>query len=235
MNQDPFAPNENSAPNPFGGSTSQVPPSLAGTPPPNYAGADPQSFNPEDLFASTNPASTPPNGQGASPYLDNQGNGGGLPPQVQKSSGGNMAGKIKGGIVVAVLGIAGVGAYASRNDVSVDKIEAGQCLAEPAEGLLTSVTKIDCEAPHEMEVYAVVDLEEAANESWPGTDAVEQRAINLCLGSVEAFIGQDFMASPYDITYITPVKEGWDDGDHEGVCAVVNFDGTQLTGPISAQ
>ena len=50
---------------------------------------------------------------------------------------------------------------------------------------------------------------------------------------VEAFIGEDFMASPYDITYITPVEEGWADGDHEGICAVVNFDGTQLTGPIN--
>lgn len=233
MNQDHFAPNENPVPNPFGGPSatpSQVPPSLAGTPPPNYAGPDPQSFNPQDLFTSTNPAGPPPT---ETPYLGNDGNGaGGLPPQVQKSSGMSMAGKIKGGVIVAVLGIAGVGAYASRNDVSVDKVEVGQCLVEPGEGLLTSVTKINCDEPHEMEVYAVVDLEQSSSETWPGTSAVEERAINMCLDLVEPFIGEDFMASPYDITYITPVEEGWAEGDHEGICAVVNFDGTKLTGPI---
>lgn len=231
MNQDPLAPNENSAPNPFGSSSStpsQVPPSLAGTPPPNFAGTDPQAFDPQDFGATSSPAGTVTN---EPPYLGNE--GGGLPPQAQKGSGGGMAGKIKGGLIVAVLGIVGIAAFASRNDVSVDKIEVGQCLAEPAEGLLTSVTKINCDEPHEMEVYAVVDLEQGTNETWPGTSVVEERAINMCIDRVEAFIGEDFMASPYDITYITPVEEGWADGDHEGICAVVNFDGTQLTGPIN--
>ncbi len=235
MNQDPFAPDENSAPNPFGSSPStpsEVPPSLAGTPPPNFAGTQPQAFNPQDFGASTDPAGTATNDPA---YLGNDGGGGGLPPQVQKSSGGNLAGKIKGGVIVAVLAIVGIGAYASRNDVSVDKVEVGQCLVKPAEGLLTSVTEINCDEPHEMEVYAVVDLEQSSNEAWPGTSAVEERAINMCIDRVEAFIGEDFMASPYDITYITPVEEGWADGDHEGICAVVNFDGTQLTGPINGE
>ncbi|NNF55839.1 MAG: hypothetical protein HKN03_15535 [Acidimicrobiales bacterium] len=232
MHQDPFAPDENSVPNPIGSSTSapsQVPPSLAGTPPPNFAGTDPQAFNPQD-FGSANPAGADTNGPA---YLGNEGGAGGLPPQVQKRSGGSMASKIKGAVIVAVLGIAGVGAYTSRNDVSVDKIEVGQCLVEPAEGLLTSVTKIDCNEPHEMEVYAVVNLEQTADEAWPGASAVEERAISMCLDRVEAFIGEDFMASPYDITYITPVQEGWAEGDNEGICAVVNFDGTPLTGPIT--
>ncbi len=53
------------------------------------------------------------------------------------------------------------------------------------------------------------------------------------LGDMYLFIGEDFLASVYDVIFITPVQEGWEDGDREGICAVINFDGSQLMSPVN--
>ncbi len=73
-------------------------------------------------------------------------------------------------------------------------------MQDPGDDPLDEVERVDCANPHDMEVFAVVNIATGENEPWPGEGEVEDRSLDECLARVESYIGQDFWDSPYDVT-----------------------------------
>jgi hypothetical protein len=146
--------------------------------------------------------------------------------------GGGRDRQIRVGLIAVGLVIAGVVAVSQRNDVALDEISPGQCVQDPGDERLGEVEKVDCGQPHDMEVFAVVNIATGENEPWPGGGEIEDRSLDACLARVETYIGQDFWESPYDVTGISPVREGWNDGLHSTICLLINVDGSPLTGSL---
>lgn len=127
--------------------------------------------------------------------------------------------------VTLLLALAIVVAACSGN---VFDLEVGQCFNDPDSfDEVANVDIVDCEEPHDNEVYHLFDL---ADGDYPGTTAVEGEAIDGCLEAFEPFIGREYATSQFEVRYLYPTPETWDDGDREIVCAVFDLSGNQVTG-----
>ncbi|NOK61306.1 MAG: hypothetical protein GFH27_549305n75 [Chloroflexi bacterium AL-W] len=66
--------------------------------------------------------------------------------------------------------------------VHLANMKIGWCLASPtfAEPTLTTVDRVDCEMPHLVEVFALVDRQETMTAPYPGTTAVQEFLRDTC-------------------------------------------------------
>lgn len=182
---------------------------------------DPPSSTPGAESSEITPAAQVSGGANPSPIA-----------QASRFMGGGLDRQIRVGLIAVGLVIAGVVAFSQRNDVGLDDVSPGQCVQDPGDEPLNDVEKIDCGQPHDMEVFAVVNIATGENEPWPGEGEVEDRSLDACLDRVETYIGRNFWDSPYDVTGISPVREGWDDGLHSTICLLINVDGRPLIGSL---
>jgi hypothetical protein len=113
--------------------------------------------------------------------------------------------------------------------ISPFDLEVGDCFDDPpsvgSESELTEVSevaRVQCRAPHDNEVFALVEVADA--DEFPGDDAVREEGNELCLPEFEAFVGRSYFSSTLDFDpYFTPTEETWAVGDREIVCAL--YDG----------
>lgn len=119
--------------------------------------------------------------------------------------------------------------------VDVGDLEPGQCFdyrdVQDDEGaVVEGVFGVDCNLPHDNEVYAIVEHPGASGDLYPGDDALISFADELCYGGFEAFVGRQYELSDLEIGHIRPSGESWDDGDRTIHCFVFQRDGEKLTG-----
>lgn len=117
-------------------------------------------------------------------------------------------------------------------DQSVFSMDVGLCFDdEPDAGEeVSTVPDRDCEDPHDNEVFALFQLDDGP---FPGTDEVNDRAMELCTGSAfEDYVGIPYQNSKLGVFPFTPTEAGWDDGDQEVVCALYHIDLEKLTGSM---
>ena len=88
--------------------------------------------------------------------------------------------------------------------------------------MIFSVQTLPCSEPHSEEVYAAVNLPEG---DFPGTEAMNAQADELCAAEFESFVGLPYEESVLYLTYLTPTREGWSEGDHEVVGSVYDPEG----------
>lgn len=107
------------------------------------------------------------------------------------------------------------------------QLEVGSCLMDLSTPLgqdLTDIPVIDCQEPHESEVYAEITLE---GEGYPGVDAITEESIGSCMAEFYEFVGLDHSASTLDFAYYYPTPSSWAVGDRSVFCVV--FDPGVLT------
>lgn len=113
----------------------------------------------------------------------------------------------------------------------VFELETGMCFDVP-EGvdplLLVEVVVIDCDEPHDHEVYAHFDLE-ATFPMFPGAATIESVAAERCARSFEEYVGEAYTASDLFARFIMPTAESWERGDRTAACYLFDPDG-QRTG-----
>lgn len=127
--------------------------------------------------------------------------------------------------MILLTALALVAAACSGN---VFDLEVGQCFDNPESfDEVSNVDIVDCDEPHDNEVYHVFDLPDG---DYPGVDAAETIADDGCITAFESFVGSPYTTSGLDIQYLYPSPDTWDDGDREVVCALFALDGEQLTG-----
>jgi hypothetical protein len=104
-------------------------------------------------------------------------------------------------------------------EVDVFDLKVRDCLADstPRAEEVSSVQSVPCSEPHSEEIYAAVTLPEG---DYPGTEAMDAQADELCAAEFESFVGLPYEESVLYLTYLTPTRESWSEGDREVVCSV---------------
>lgn len=87
---------------------------------------------------------------------------------------------------------------------------------------ISDVDLVNCEEPHELEVFAVFDLPES---NWKGDDATYDLAGEGCMNRFEPFVGVAFELSTLWFEFIYPTVESWNDLDDRIVqCSIFATD-----------
>jgi hypothetical protein len=100
------------------------------------------------------------------------------------------------------------------------QLEVGTCLMDVSTPLgqdLSEIPLIDCDRPHESEVFAEVVLE---GTGFPGVDRVTEAAVGSCMREFAQFVGIDHAASTLDFAYYYPTPSSWAVGDRSVFCVV---------------
>lgn len=108
-------------------------------------------------------------------------------------------------------------------DTDVFSLRVGDCLNEmdATEEAVSEVPKIDCEEPHDFEVFHAADL--SGGDTFPGEEEVAGLADEACLDAFEGFVGVDWESSTLEYTTLFPTAEGWEDhDDREALCMVLD-------------
>jgi len=112
-------------------------------------------------------------------------------------------------------------------------LAVGTCFDDPPDHveLVTpgDVPVVDCGSTHDNEVFGNFDM---GDEEFPGADAVQVRANNLCRSAFEGYVGMADEASQYDFSWYFPTAESWQIGGTNIICFVYNTDLSSITGSV---
>ena len=75
---------------------------------------------------------------------------------------------------------------------------------------LAITARIGCDEPHWGEVYHTFELDAPAPAIYPGDDAVRGFALRVCYEQFEAFVGEIYELSVYDIGVFTPNRTNFE-------------------------
>ncbi len=132
---------------------------------------------------------------------------------------------------VAMVMVLGLTACANGN---VFSLEPGTCFDDVVEltdeggGEVGEVPVVDCDQPHDNEVFATFDLEA---EAFPGDERVLELAFDGCLDRFEEYVGSDPEASRYALTHLVPTERTWEvNDDREVVCFLYDRELPELEG-----
>ena len=120
----------------------------------------------------------------------------------------------------------GSGAVTAADEVSVEKLRVGDCLETPADGVVVDLKAIPCSEPHDGEVYHSFELPDG---DFPGETQVQQLGETGCVEQFTAFVGTSFEESELGLLPLTPVAEGWEQGDQGVLCIVQDEEGGLTT------
>ncbi len=98
---------------------------------------------------------------------------------------------------------------------------------------LTVTSRIDCNEPHLAEVFHIFEVEAEHPAIYPGTDTVRNYALRVCYDEFEAFVGQSYELSMYEINVFIPTRTNFehDVARYRGVhCWLHHIDDEQLLG-----
>lgn len=131
----------------------------------------------------------------------------------------------------------GSGAIVGEGSLDAFQMRIGDCFDDSStsfgdgEEEVTSVPAVPCADPHDNEVYAVFDVDEA---SFPGGDGgMAELAFDACLERFETFVGKDYPSSSLDIVTLYPTHASWHQhDDREVVCAVFDMNLNKLVGSV---
>jgi hypothetical protein len=99
---------------------------------------------------------------------------------------------------------------------------------------LSSVRVIDCNEPHQHEVYAVATDPSGPAASYPGDDEFAAFADDECLAAFTPYTGLDYLSSRYDIANARPDANAWKRGERNVICALHDADFSELVGSVRA-
>ena len=116
---------------------------------------------------------------------------------------------------------------------NVFSLDEGTCFDDVDEffaaggGEVGDVPIVECDGPHDNEVYALFDIE---GEEHPGAEAVEAAALDGCFDRFASYVGREYETSRFDFAWLTPTPRSWEEGDREVVCFLYDVDLAVLEG-----
>ena len=103
-------------------------------------------------------------------------------------------------------------------ETGVFTLSVGDCLNDATEtGDVSTVPVVDCDTPHDSEIYASVMMDDA---EYPGEEATIAAADEACRAEFERFVGIPATDSIYSYGTLYPTESSWDGGDREILCRV---------------
>lgn len=120
------------------------------------------------------------------------------------------------------------GAIVAAGNMAMSHIQLGDCLNGVTPGAVESMQGVPCTTPHHVEVYYAFDLPDG---DYPGKASLTESAGSRCFNAFEPFIGHELETSIFDVSYLYPSAESWDElRDREILCMINNYDMTEKTG-----
>lgn len=115
--------------------------------------------------------------------------------------------------------------------IDVFDLEVGDCFDVPSTGNISDVEGLDCDEPHDNEVFAIFEIAGGPNAPFPGSEAVSREAQAECTGTLFSdYVGVPFQQSSFSATSINPTRETWERlDDREVICVITGGDGGTLT------
>lgn len=113
-------------------------------------------------------------------------------------------------------------------DDSASALRIGDCFTGDAGIDRSSTDIVPCGSPHEYEVVGILTY--LASDSFPGDQALQQRAESECSAAFEDYVGVPFATSAFGMTQWSPTAETWASGDRVIVCALRDENHAPLTG-----
>lgn len=106
----------------------------------------------------------------------------------------------------------------------------GPCFdLESDDGVLTGWNEVSCNGPRQVEVSFAALFEDGP---FPGNDYLTENASETCLNAFETYVGISPEQSQYDVNWLIPTEDQWENGNRKGICLVVSDDGSTLTGTV---
>lgn len=103
-------------------------------------------------------------------------------------------------------------------------LEVGTCFDDPEDASAVSeVPIVDCDEPHDNEVFAVFTLPGSA---FPGAAELRDDAVEGCSDRFGAYVGEDYLFSELLIGAFWPTEVSWEEADdREVICYLYASDG----------
>jgi hypothetical protein len=144
-----------------------------------------------------------------------------LPPQTGSRRDSPGGGRLGGWIIgLAIFG--GIALFNFLDDTTaVAALQEGDCIRDPGlVEVIEDVEAVGCDEPHEVEVFAVIELPDADGAPYLGEELVYAGAMDRCLPRFAGYVGTPYEESVYWVDAWTPVEEGWDGGDRTVLCVI---------------
>ena len=109
----------------------------------------------------------------------------------------------------------------------VFSIKVGDCLNEASGETVTDVPVVPCAEPHDEEAFFEGKL---ADGDFPGDDAVQAQADEICYGAFTTFAGIAYEDSELDYYPYTPTEIGWNEANDRVVTCMIYDPAAQTTG-----
>ena len=91
------------------------------------------------------------------------------------------------------------------------------------------VPLVECSEPHDNEVYAVITVD---GDVFPGEQAIQAHADEVCLDAFDPFVGLDYQSSALDFGWLVPTADSWEMGDRVVACFVYRLDLEKVSGTL---
>ena len=117
----------------------------------------------------------------------------------------------------------------------VFSLVVGDCFNDAAVGIegdepVDSVDIVDCDDPHEREVYARMEFE-GDDDDYPGETAVTDEGDVFCYDEYEDFVGISYDDSTLFFVTFYPTEDSWAAADREIMCII--YDAEPSTGTLA--
>jgi hypothetical protein len=105
-----------------------------------------------------------------------------------------------------------------------EDLQVGDCFDDTGHGTAEGgeLTQVDCNAPHDAEVFGVPTLPGEAGAPYPGNDETDRLSDELCLNEFAAYVGIDFMESRWEFYYYLPSEQTWNAFDDRLVVCILH-------------
>ena len=96
----------------------------------------------------------------------------------------------------------------------------------PEDDEFSTIDPITCTEPHDLEVYAILDMTNQSSQfsltaPYPGDMALYEAALDACLDPFARYVGSEYEFSTLWIDAFTPTVEGWREFDDREVQCVL--------------
>jgi hypothetical protein len=148
--------------------------------------------------------------------------------------GGFVAGVVASVAVVVVLALlAGEGSfvdaltstatYGPDQPLVAVELEQGQCAVGLPDDVVAydATSVVPCDGPHDVEVYASIDVPIGAEASRPSDSDLAYLTEELCFATFSSHTSQRWEDSPLDFVGLVPSTSAWRDGERGLHCLLV--------------
>jgi hypothetical protein len=114
--------------------------------------------------------------------------------------------------------------------LGVPRFDAGDCIEFTDGPESADWETVNCDAPHDAEVYVARDRDDGVGAPYPGDEAIDRETANRCDTDFPTFVGASDFESDLDYVYLRPSEVTWLLGDRQELCAVMRVDGGPMVG-----